>query len=149
MQFVFGVFIIVFSPFVDFVKTEEHCLQKFFNLFLLLIINIFDLILTVLDYSEDGHTYYVIRYVSQGLYVYHCLALYSFLYSTSEHYSFFFTALVMLALEITSLVFFIKTNEYITTIGKIGYYFHLINPLENITYMIHKCCFPKKSNYKL
>ena len=133
---------VIASPIIAFKDVQEPCLHKIINLFLLLLINIFDFILTVLDFSDDCYDYYVTRFVSQGLYIYCCLAFYSNEHGSTDKTSNLaqlISFLFMLILEFISVGFFVHYYQYINIIGKIGYYFHLINPLENFIYLAHRC----------
>ena len=131
----------IISPIAAFKNIQEPCLHKIINLFLLLIINIFDFTLTILDYSKDCYDYYVTRFVAQGLYIYCCLGFYSYEHGQIDQIiktAHCLSLLFMIILEIISLIFFIGYYQYINIIGKIGYYCHLINPIEHFIYIVHK-----------
>ena len=98
---------------------------------------IFDLILSILSYQEECKTYYIIRFVTQGISLLFIIIL-PFLLITlvyEQHNNpfamgfIFIVSLVYLIIgiipmEIASLVFFIRDYELLFYLGKIGYFIH-------------------------
>ena len=98
---------------------------------------IFDLILSILSYQEECKTYYIIRFVTQGISLL-LIVILPFLmiclYFEDNNNPFamgfiFIVSLVYLIIgiipmEIASLFFFIRDYELLFYLGKIGYFIH-------------------------
>ena len=98
--------------------------------------NITDLILSILSYHEDCKTYYIIRFVTQGINLLFLVLLAIFLTLFGEKnnpiangiiYSFvwIYCLIAILPMEITSLVYFIRNYGLLFNLGKIGFFIHL------------------------
>ena len=100
--------------------------------------NIIDLVLSIITYDNDSKKYYILRYITQGLC---CLySIYVSIYITYEPYVhpkgafegiflvfiLILSLLVLIPMEITSLVYFVKDFNSLESKAKIGYYIHLI-----------------------
>ena len=132
---------IICCPFSTLREIKIPCSKILLFLFLLLIFDIVGFFLTYINYSENIKIYAIIRFVSQGLYIYYCFTLLLLLnYPVEDDGSDMFVSfgpyccmlLIMIALEIVSLVFYIKTYDEIVLSAKIGYYIHFLNIIENI-----------------
>ena len=93
--------------------------------------NIFDFFLTLLGISNGSKAFFIIRFISQALNILHNLSLLALLFKNRRTgdiniYSYYLYSSIMLAIEITSFVFFIKLSNTINTIAKIGYYIHFV-----------------------
>ena len=96
---------------------------------------IVDLILSILSYQEECKTYYIIRFVTQGIILIFIVFLaYAFIHG--EENNPFYTGFISVAtcvysicavlpMEITSLVLFIINNGLLFYLGKIGFYIHI------------------------
>ena len=96
---------------------------------------IVDLILSILSYQEECKTYYIIRFVTQGIILIFIVFLaYAFIHGEENNpfYTGFISVAVcvysicaVLPMEITSLVLFIINNGLLFYLGKIGFYIHI------------------------
>jgi hypothetical protein len=99
--------------------------------------NIADLVLSILSYQEECKTYYIIRFVSQGINLLFIVVLFFliiFLYIGDNYnpiasgiislISCLYCVIAFLPMEITSLVFFIRNYDLLFYFGKIGFYIH-------------------------
>ena len=111
---------------------------------LLAIPDIIDFILTIINYENNIWYYFLIRFISQVLYIFYCISLLGFL-SYKDHggidagypaVPFGIMFIIMIIFEITSLVLFILKNDNIFLFAKIGYYSHFINIIFNIIIII-------------
>ena len=121
-----------------------NCIK--FKLFYLslLIPNIIDFICTYVDYKDNKDnldyesnlkSYYIIRFIYQGLYIFYCFSFMSIMtYFGQRDYLtliiFLLNLILILIFEIISLVLYIKEKNNITFYGKIGYYIHFLNIAE-------------------
>ena len=124
----------------------EFCCFHYFNflsdkpgiivlkIILLSIPNIIDFILTVLNVSKDCLIYFILRFITQALYIYFCVALYGCIFikikdkedCIDPSCSFCIGSFLVLLMEIPSLIIFISYYDKIYFLAKIGYYIHLI-----------------------
>ena len=128
-------------------------IKRFFLLFILLIPNIIDFILTFLDYKDYKNyidsensikSYFIIRFIYQGLYIYFCFTL---IYAISSQardgdpfpfIPFFVMIIVMIIFEIICLVNFIKHKNDLASNSKFGYYIHFFYILAGCCYFLSK-----------
>ena len=112
---------------------------------LLAIPDIIDFILTIINYENNIWYYFLIRFISQVLYIFYCISLLGFL-SYKDHggidsgypaVPFLIMFIIMIIFEITSLVLFILKNDNIFLFAKIRYYSHFINIIFNIIIIIN------------
>ena len=105
-----------------------------FKIILLSIPNLIDFILTALNFSKECAIYFILRFVTQALYIYFCVALYGCIfikikdkeYCIDPFCSFCFGSCFVLLMEIPSLIIFISNYDKIYFLAKIGYYIHLV-----------------------
>ena len=96
-----------------------------------------DLVLSIKSYQEECKTYYIIRFVTQGIsllfiIILPCLMICLYFednnnpFSAGIIYIVFFVCLIIgiIPMEITSLVYFIRNYELLFYLGKIGYFIH-------------------------
>ena len=111
---------------------------------LLAIPDIIDFILTIINYENNIWYYFLIRFISQVLYIFYCISLLGVLsYEANGGIDagypavpFLIMFIIMIIFEITSLVLFILKNDNIFLFAKIGYYSHFINIIFNIIIII-------------
>ena len=115
----------------------------------LLLPNIIDFILTLLDYSDKIKSYFIIRFITQVLFIYYTIALVGLLSYNSHDgidglipfIPFCLMLVIILALEITSLVLYIKGYDDIQKLARVGYYVHFLHiPFIFIGSMIDSKC---------
>ena len=96
-----------------------------------------DLVLSIKSYQEECKTYYIIRFVTQGISLL-LIIIFPFLFMSQVYeqhtnpyglgfillISLVYLIIAILPMEITSLVFFIRDYELLFYLGKIGYYIH-------------------------
>ena len=113
-------------------------------LILLAIPDFIDFLLTVINYESSIFYYFIIRFISQALYLYYCISLLGVMSYEAQDgidgilpvFSFLIMLIIMSLFEIISLVLFILKNDNIFLFAKIGYYSHFINIVINIILMI-------------
>ena len=99
---------------------------------LLLIPDVVDFILTIVSYDYNCKTFFVLRFITQGIIILFCMSFACFSsYLNSDgidaigHVCFTScTICFALGIEISSLVFFIKNFNELQNLGKIAYYIH-------------------------
>ena len=114
--------------------------------------NIIDTVLSIIAYDNDLLKYYILRYITQVLCCIYSIIVINYLtYEPYVHpkghfeetYILMFLCLglcILIPMEITCLVFFVKDYDSIESKGKIGYYIHLVTlPLSIILMISLKC----------
>ena len=123
--------------------------KRFILLLILLIPNIIDFILTFFDYKDYKNyidsensikSYFIIRFIYQGLYIYFCFTLiYAFSSQARDgdplpFIPFIIMIIVMVIFEIICLINFIKYKDDLASNSKFGYYIHFF-------YILLGCCY--------
>ena len=120
------------GPFWALKKSSTHIYRNIVYIIFLLLPNIVDFILTLLDYSDKIRNYFIIRFITQLLFIYYSITFVG-LISYSSHdgidglipfIPFCLMLVIILALEITSLVLYIKGYDDIQKLARVGYYVH-------------------------
>ena len=113
---------------------DSKCLLRIIT-FIISIPILADIILSILSYQEECKTYYIIRFVTQGIILIFIVFLaYAFIHG--EENNPFYTGFISVAtcvysicavlpMEITSLVLFIINHGLLFYLGKIGFYIHI------------------------
>ena len=125
---------------------------KHFILFLILLIpNIIDFIFTFLDYKDYKNyidsensikSYFIIRFIFQGLYIYFCFTLiYAISFQVRDgdllpFIPFFVMIIVMIIFEIICIGNFIKYKNNLASNSKFGYYIHFFYILAGCFYYL-------------
>ena len=115
---------------------DNKCLQRIIT-FIISIPILADIILSILSYQEECKTYYIIRFVTQGISLLFIIILPFLLISqvyedNNNPFAMGFIFIVSLVyliigiipMEIASLFFFIRDYELLFFLGKFGYYIH-------------------------
>ena len=132
----------------------------YYNIFIRILIffafsapNIIDTVLSIIAYDNDLLKYYILRYITQVLCCIYSIMVINYLTykpyvhpktgHAEEMFILIFLCLglfILIPMEITCLVFFVKDYDSIESKGKIGYYIHLVTlPLSIILMISLKC----------
>ena len=114
----------------------DSCGALILRTFIISLLNIVDLVLTIISFDSEFLIFFILKYVTISLtFVMHLSWCYLYSYTAEEMCDNFFyllisviTAIIVLGLEIAVLVYFIKYFNDLNLLIIIGYFIHWIPP---------------------